>query len=106
MTTADARSADPPEAVSQKSPGSLGYARDLPTFWLESAPFPFVSGPVRGGGSWLWPPRGDFGLSRIPTPDSRPTPPPQSPHPQTAPSPPSADCTAAAADRRRPQKIP
>src|SRR3954466_2652649 len=44
-----------PEAVSQRSPGSLGYARDLPTFWLESAPCPFVSGLVRGGGV-RWPP--------------------------------------------------
>jgi D-3-phosphoglycerate dehydrogenase len=36
-----------PEVVSQRDRGSLGYARDLPTFWLESVPCPLVSGSVR-----------------------------------------------------------
>src|SRR4051812_9971796 len=36
-----------PEAVSQRNPGSLRDSLDLPSLWLESAPCPLVSGPVR-----------------------------------------------------------
>src|SRR3954470_24557979 len=47
MTTADDCSAKRPEVVNQRNPGSLGYARSLPTFWLESVPCPSVSVSVR-----------------------------------------------------------
>src|SRR5438309_5347193 len=46
-----------PEAVGQRNHGSLGYARDLATVWLESAPCPLVSGLVRRGGSYGVPPK-------------------------------------------------
>src|SRR5207245_1159249 len=36
-----------PEAVSQGNPGSLCDSLALPSLWLESAPCPSVSGPVR-----------------------------------------------------------
>src|SRR4051812_9401649 len=49
--------------MSQGSSGLLADTPDLPTFWLESAPCPAVSGPVRGGGSCFGHWRGDFGLS-------------------------------------------
>src|SRR3954467_12438192 len=35
----------------RKNPGALRDSLDLPTFWLESAPCPTVSGRVRGGGT-------------------------------------------------------
>src|SRR3954468_352170 len=58
----DARSTEPSRGASEsraevnasrgshsRNPGSLRDSLDLPNLWLESAPCPSVSGPVRGG---------------------------------------------------------